>query len=146
MLRLADALDRDEDEIDRQARAVADKHDLGAVMGVFRPNEAGGVGAGAELFALAEKPLTPKGLEDRRDDLMETARVTLAVARATPLYAPHGRLTKRDWLGASEDMKDRSLDLIDALKGDDLRAIEQAAGRLNRSCNPCHVKPGRDGN
>ena len=146
VLRLADCLDRDEDEIEKQAHAIATNHDLRSVMGVFRPRA--GAGDGLKLIALGKKPLTPKQLEDRRDDLIRLAKATLAASRVVPLYAsryiaPAGPLTKRDWAMFSDAMKDASQDLMDALKGDDVTAVCKTAGRLNASCNGCHGA-GRD--
>lgn len=155
VLRLADSLDRDEDEIERQAQAIADKHDLGSVMWVFKLRDKGGVGVGnmpdtvrfdgieLELLALDRKPPTPKELQDHRDDFIRMAKVSLAVARATPLYASRytGERTGRDrrtWVQLSKDMRDGSQDLIDALKRDDLKAVKKAVNDLNWSCNGCH--------
>jgi hypothetical protein len=155
VLRLADSLDRDEDEIERQAQAVAEKHDLGSVMGVFKPRDKGGVGVGAKpdtilpdgielkLLLLGKEPLTPKALEAQRDDLIHAAKVALAVSRAAPLYASqytgHGTLrAKRDWVLYCKDMNSAAQDWIDAMNRDDFKALKKAGADLNRSCNDCH--------
>ncbi len=57
------SLDRDEDEIEKQAHAIAENHDLGSVMGAFRPRA--GDGVEIKLPALGKKPLTRKELEDQ---------------------------------------------------------------------------------
>lgn len=60
VLRLADSVDRDEDEIERQAGAIADRHDLGSVMAALKPS----------------------------GDPMRRARIAFAVGRAAAPYAP----------------------------------------------------------
>ena len=150
VLHLADSLDRDEDEIEKQAHAIADKHDLGSLMWAFRPRDKGGVGVGAKpdaietkLLALAKKPPTAKELEEQRPDLVRMAKVTLAVGRVAPLYAsqyapPGAGRGKRDWRRCCDDLNAASQDLIDALGGGDPGAVRRAAGRVNETCNACH--------
>ncbi len=158
VLRLADSLDRDEDEIEKQADRIAAKHDLLAVSWVFKWREQGGLGVGpkpgaydndgmeVQLLQLGGKrPLTPKELKDRRNDYLQMAKVTLAVARVTPLYAARyvpadDGLRKKNWDRGCRDTIDSAEGLIGALKGDDPEVVWKAARRLNDSCNVCHLR------
>ena len=144
VLRLADSLDRDEDEIEKQAHAIADKHNLESVMWLFKPRHKGGDGVEATLLALEKRALTPKELEAQRDDLIGMAKATFAASRAAPLYASryvsadNGRAGKT-WARYCEDMKDSSQDLLGALRADDVKALKKAVVALNRSCTNCHT-------
>jgi hypothetical protein len=117
VVRLADSLDRDEDEIERQAFAIADKHDLASVMAALQPY--------------------------RPEASMRLAKVAFAVSRAAALYVPKytvpGALrTPKGWGRSANDMRAAAEDLIDALKRDDRKAAMKAVADLNHSCRDCH--------
>ncbi|HVS35571.1 MAG TPA: hypothetical protein VMS17_08315 [Gemmataceae bacterium] len=152
VLRLADSLDRDENEIEKQAHAVAEKHELHSVMWILKPHDGFRVlpkseapydGIELQLFMLAKKPMAVKDLEASRDDLIRMTKVIFAVSRVAPLYAMQyadksGPKDRKTWPQCCGDMQDRSQDLIDALKGDDVNAIQSAAASLKCSCEACH--------
>ena len=154
VLKLVDSLGGKEDDVQKQAQDLAARHGIKAVMAQLKPRDKGGVGVGKpgafpfdsvelELLLLGKKALTPDQLADQKADLHKMAEVALAVAYVAPSYAPKtdepGKPIK-DWLRLSADMKSRTKDLIEALKGGDPRTVQKSADRLSGACETCHTE------
>ncbi len=152
VLKLLANLGGKEDDVKKQAKDVAAKHELPAVMAQFKPRDKGGVGVGQpgafpfdsvelELLFISQKGLTANQLATQKADLRKMADVTLAVSYATPSYAPKvdedGKPIK-DWMRLSGDMNRQSKDLVAAIKGGNPMTVQSAARALNNTCESCH--------
>ena len=153
VLKLAGDLSGKEDDVKKEAAAVAAQNDIEFVMNQFKPRDKGGLGVGpapgttkydgieTELLLLGKKALPQKDLAAQQAALVQLAERALAIAQVTPHYAPkkdEAGMPIKDWLKFSEDMKKQSKDLLDAFKGGDPKMVQDKANVLNGSCNACH--------
>jgi cytochrome c556 len=144
------------DDAKKLADEIGKKHEIGAVMNQFKPREKYGLGVGdkpdsiqpdaieLKLIALGNpKKLIPKAeLTAQQTDLVKIAEVSLAIGYIAPSYAANeGRKGAeiKEWNKDCEDMQKGSQGLIDALKSGDPKKVQDAANRLNASCNSCHT-------
>ena len=154
VLKLVDALGGKEDEIAKQARQIAQKHEIKFVMNQFKPRDRGGVGVGqpgafhfdaveGELLFLSKKGVPPDQLAAQKDDLRKMAELTEAVSYVAPSYAPKtdepGKPIK-DWVRLSDDMKKQSKGLVETIQGGDSTKVQGAARALNSTCESCHTE------
>ena len=152
VLKLVNALGGKEDDVKKQAKDLAAKHEIPFVMNQFKPRDHGGVGVGSpgvfpfdsvelELLLLSKKPLPPADLTAQKVDLQKMVDVALAISYVAPHYAPKTDETGKpikDWMRLSADMNKQSKDLIEAIKGGDPMMVQGAAKELNHTCESCH--------
>jgi hypothetical protein len=133
-----------------KAADIQKAHDLEFVMYVFKPSSKGGLGKGdgfeVRIKDLASKkapPLAKAALAAEADDLIRLATVTKAIAEVNDFYTPTKKekdKDPKDWRIYTGEMKQSSMDLIDAVKGMDPDAVKKAATKLNNACSQCHAK------
>lgn len=158
LLKLVGAIDggAKEDDVAKQAAAIGKMHEIGPVMNQFKPREKGGLGIGdkpdailpdaieLKFIALGNpKKMISKGdLTAQQADLVKAAEVSLAISHVAPSYAAgEGRkgAEVKEWNKDCEDMRKGSQTLIDAIKTGEPKKVQDAANRLNGSCNACHT-------
>ncbi len=152
VLKLVDALGGKENDIQKQAQGIAQKHAVKFVMNQFKPRDKGGVGVGRpgafpfdgveeELLFLSKKGVPPGQMAAQKADLRKMAEVIEAVSYVAPSYAPKtdeaGKPIK-DWMRLADDMKKQSKGLVEAIRGGDPRTVQGAAKALNDTCESCH--------
>jgi hypothetical protein len=150
-----------EADIRKAADELTKKHDLEFVMGAgFKPREKGGLGVGATPGAIkpdavelklidigATKPkktepkITEKDIAAEKNDWIKMAQVSQTLAEIAPSYAAMDKRTpaeQKKWNRYCEDMKKGSIDLVGAINTGEPKKVQQAADKLNASCNDCH--------
>jgi hypothetical protein len=156
--RLADLLARKDDSaVKEEAKEVAKKYTYNRpLMSVFKPRtgKGGGLGVGrkigaiqpdgidAKIKALAKTTPAAAELEEQGDALVRMAEVTAAVAEVTrhkcEVQPKTGRLDPKDWERWSDDMRQSSQDLAEAVRAKDGTKVKTVAARLYASCTSCH--------
>ncbi len=137
----------------KEAEAIANKYPLEETSRVFRPKSKLGIGIGGlpsaghkdgiELLLrdYALKAPTAAEVTKYNDDLLQVARITLAMSEVMPYYAPKqdkGPATAVNWRTFSAAMKRGSQDFLDAVGAKDNQKIAAAAKQLNNTCATCH--------
>ena len=142
----------DAKDVDKQAAAIAQKHDIEYVMHQFKPRNKGGLGIGAapipgvkdsiELAIIdfsGKKGIDPNVLKQNQADLVKMAQVTRAIAEINQHNkVPPGKANPGKWKTYNNDMKASAKDLEDAAKAGDPMKFKAAATKLNASCTGCH--------
>src|SRR5262245_13603633 len=152
LLRLADALEKDDRDAIKNETAKLQGMDLLPIMTAFKKRDSmpPGIGFGpepgayypdgieAQVLGMAKKELNKDALEKRAADIIRAAYITQAVAEVTFSKCPSPKLNN-PWARFTQDMKDASKALSDAAKKGDARLVNVAAGKLNASCDNCHA-------
>ena len=142
-------------QLRKLAAGLVTNFELRDVSWAFKPREKGGLGVGPQPGAIdpdaiqlkliqmgGQKGISAADLKANKADYQRVAEITRAIAEAMPGYVTKYTAnagTAKQWVGFADDMKKGSDDLIAAIKGNNLQAIKQAAGKLNMSCNGCHT-------
>jgi hypothetical protein len=134
------------------AKAIAGKEELEAVMHMFAPRNKGGYGVGdvpgavtpdhieQKLIQLTKKPLAKDAAAKQGPALARAGEISAAVAEVAELYADkEGKKNPATWKKYSQDMHKAGKDFAAAGKKGDPAAIFTAAKTLNKSCNDCHA-------
>jgi cytochrome c556 len=155
ILKLSDAIDKgDAKSIEKETQALQ-KMELLPIMSGFKKRDATPPGLGfgpkpgqynpdgieAQIMGLSKKELTADALKKQAADILKAAQVTEAIAKATAVKGPAKKMGDKDpkeWAKWTKDMEDASKALGDAAKKGDAKALKDAAGKLNASCNNCH--------
>jgi hypothetical protein len=132
--------------------------DKGNIMAFFKTKEKGGEGLpptlqfnvrlkgksnGIEelIGELDKKKLTPANLAKGKDELILMAYKAAVVGVITHDYAPlkpfKGKAPKL-WLDDSEQMRDAAIELVEAIRKNNVDDVQRTAKRLNASCLQCH--------
>src|SRR5262249_49497350 len=125
--------------------------ELNNLMKVYKLKEKGGVGFGAKpepksgmeqkLLALAKETPSKSALKKEGKDIIKLAYLNIAMAEiAKPHFqkAMEGK-GKKDWDGWLNLQKTAAKELIEAVKKEDVKAVNKAAAALVNSCNECHA-------
>ena len=132
------------------AAPLAKQHKIEPAMKLFKPKSTGGIGTGGlaagsiELLIrdyTTKKPLAPGVVAAFRADLMQVGHVTLVMSELLPHYAPKkdvGPKTAAEWLKLSKEMKQGSLDFLDAVRANNNVQVAATAARMNTACAGCH--------
>jgi hypothetical protein len=130
-----------------KAADIAKAHDLVFVMHAFTPTAKGGLGAGdgywVRLKNLASKKApSAKTLEADAPDLIRLAEVTRGVAEIVEAYPvppkDKDKNPTKNWVKYNKEMKQASLDFIEAVKGMKPDEVKMAGAALNNTCVRCH--------
>jgi hypothetical protein len=93
------------------------------------------------LQGLAKNVPTSEQVEKDAVHLVRAASILAAVAEVTKLKYPdkdRGSKKHKDWLRWAEDLGKNAGSLAEAAKAKDAKAINQAALKVNATCNSCH--------
>jgi hypothetical protein len=119
----------------RKPAAKKQAFGYGAQAGIFKPD-----GIEAQLQGLGKRAL-PARVAKEADDISQLAYRVAAiskVAQAKPPEKDEGMKTKAKWMEWSKEMESTALQLADAAKQKNAKAVKAAAAKLNENCNNCH--------
>lgn len=130
----------------KQAEALAKKYELDDVMHLFKPPRKKGldVGVGPKgielyLVQLANKPLTPKELAEKRQGLQSMGDALVAITAVLRHQGDQDRRwTAKQWREMCDEMEKSSRELTEAATRDEPKRLFRAASRLRDACNKCH--------
>ena len=153
LLQLVDTMDKGGD-VKAQIAAITKKYDeLEALMWVYKPRNKKGIGmgkAGADDIELTlgkignpkgKNKLNAKKLADWKEDLILAGKLSKAIAQITEQDKYTQQQGKKDptkWKGYTKDMKKSADELIKAVKGGNVKDVQEAANNLSGSCTSCH--------
>jgi hypothetical protein len=129
------------------AADIVKTHDLEFVMYSFKPNNKGGLGAGdgfevrLRKLAAAKKDMTKDALAAEAAELTRLAEVSKAIAELIEKYPlPKAEKDKnpKDWVKFNKEMKQGSIEFLEAVKTMNPEAVRKSAGALNGACVNCH--------
>lgn len=141
----------------RLAAETAKTDDLDVVMALFKLRSKKGLGIGdkpgavkpdgieAMILDLDNKKLKPgvvKALKTNAADIERMAYITAAIAEVAIHKCPVEKKQKdkdpKDWKRWSEEMRDASLELAEAIKANKPKEIATAGQKLQGTCVSCH--------
>jgi hypothetical protein len=153
VLKLVDAMKKGGDG-KAQIAAIAKKFDeLEPIMWVYKPRKKKGIGMGPggvddiELTLgkignpAGKAKLTPKKLADMKDDLIKAGELSKAIAEIAghnKYVQNYGKKNANKWKDYAKDMKKGGEELIQAVKGGNVKNVQSAANNLSKSCTDCH--------
>jgi hypothetical protein len=72
-----------------------------------------------------------------RNALLEEAQIVAVIAHL--IQDPSFEFADdQDYLGFAKELEKQALEIVEAVKGDDLGRAQKAAGQLNKACSACH--------
>ena len=137
--------------VDKEAAAIAKKHDIEYVMRQFKPRDKGGLGVGPvkkgdgielKILSLEKTKLSPMELKKQAEDLIKMAQVTQGIATVSQHYPPPKKMKAdpKNWKKYFDETKKQSQELIKAVKANDPTQVKKVASKLNDSCLNCHTE------
>lgn len=150
ILKVAEALQKNDADAAKQASQALQKADLDVIMEVFKLRSKGGVGVGekgavkrdgieAKLQDLDKAAPTPKESQADAAALARAGYVSAAVAEVIMNKVPNDK-KKQDaqWKSLAKEMHKTGLDFAKAAESKDAGKIQKAAKDLNNACIKCH--------
>jgi hypothetical protein len=145
-------------DLSKQGETIAKTHELLDIMHMMKlrnaPGNTKGVGIGpkpdaiepdgidAKITRMGSKIMEPGVLSKEQPDLIRMAQTTAAIASVSvhqcTVDKKMGDQNPADWKKWMEDMHRSSLELIEALKKKDPKAVQKSSSDLRTSCTECH--------
>jgi hypothetical protein len=152
VLKIADALEKNDTAGAKKLAESLKDEDLEDVMHLFKPRKDKGLGIGSKagtvkpdgielkVIALAMNEPPKKELDESADDLARAAYVAGAIAEVALIKPPEKAQGKdpKDWKNWAEGMRQGALDLAAAAKAKKPADIKKAAEKMDNNCKSCH--------
>jgi cytochrome c556 len=137
----------------KDVQIAADKiskkyEDLNTIMYAFKPKAKKGIGVGAKgegieqkIQSMGKRAIPAGTLQKQKADLIKMAYINIAIANLTmnrPVK-PKGGKGAKEWKEHTTEMKNSSLELIEAIKSGSSAKVKAVSTKLETSCNNCHT-------
>jgi Cytochrome C' len=153
VLKLAEAIEKDNAAEIKKQTAELQKHELLGIMKMLKLRANGGIGVGqpgavtpdgieAKLINISRKPMPGPQAGKEGADLAKAAYIMAAIAEVSKTMCPVKKKTgdkdPKEWEKWNDEMSKYSRDLAKAAQAKNANQIKDAAAKLNSSCNSCH--------
>jgi soluble cytochrome b562 len=153
VLKIADALEKNDAAGAKKLAESLKDEDLEDVMHLFKPRKDKGLGIGAKagavkpdgielkVIALAMNEPPKKELDDAAADLARAGYVAAAIAEVALIKSPEKKekdKDPKDWKNWAEGMQQGALELASAAKAKKAADVKKAAEKMDNNCKSCH--------
>jgi soluble cytochrome b562 len=153
VLKIADALEKNDAAGAKKLAESLKDEDLEDVMHLFKPRKDKGLGIGSKagavkpdgielkVIALAMNEPPKKELDDAAADLARAGYVAAAIAEVALTKTPEKKekdKDPKDWKNWAEGMQQGALELASAAKAKKPADVKKAAEKMDNNCKSCH--------